>query len=158
VRDRFARRRWRFATRYWPLLLALAAARRCGAAGWWRARCKPLVDRSGNEVARRGPQALAPLPPRGLCRRKYAPLVEPPQRCCSNACVESLEQERSFAANAAHELRNPLAALRAQAEVARDSQRPAGCTAAALDAGDRRLRPPRRDWSSSCCLSACSRW
>jgi two-component system sensor histidine kinase QseC len=70
----------------------------------------------GRAVARREPANLAPLevesPP-----REVAPLV-----ASLNALFErvraSMEHERRFTADAAHELRTPIAALRAQAEVA----------------------------------------
>ncbi len=70
----------------------------------------------GKEVAARDPANLAPLQaPR--VPREVAPLV-----ASLDALFERvqtlLEQERRFTADAAHELRTPVAALRAQAEVA----------------------------------------
>ena len=70
----------------------------------------------GQAVARRDPANLTPLdvesPP-----REVAPLV-----ASLNSLFErvraSMEHERRFTADAAHELRTPVAALRAQAEVA----------------------------------------
>lgn len=70
----------------------------------------------GRAVARRDPANLAPLDV-GSPPREVAPLV-----ASLNALFErvraSMEHERRFTADAAHELRTPIAALRAQAEVA----------------------------------------
>jgi two-component system sensor histidine kinase QseC len=70
----------------------------------------------GRAVARRDPGNLAPLDI-GLPPREVAPLV-----ASLNVLLErvraSIEHERRFTADAAHELRTPIAALRAQAEVA----------------------------------------
>ena len=110
-------RRIAFAT-VLPMLIALPLLGL--GAGWLVARgLKPLVEVS-NELERRGPHALAPLPPRAL-PAEVQPLVNRLNELLERV-RRSLEQERSFASNAAHELRNPLAALRAQAEVARDSR------------------------------------
>ncbi len=70
----------------------------------------------GQAVARRDPANLAPLDV-GSPPREVAPLV-----ASLNSLFErvraSMEHERRFTADAAHELRTPIAALRAQAEVA----------------------------------------
>jgi two-component system sensor histidine kinase QseC len=70
----------------------------------------------GRAVARRDPANLAPLEV-GSPPREVAPLV-----ASLNSLFErvraSMEHERRFTADAAHELRTPIAALRAQAEVA----------------------------------------
>jgi signal transduction histidine kinase len=70
----------------------------------------------GRAVARRDPANLAPLDV-GSPPREVAPLV-----ASLNSLFErvqaSMEHERRFTADAAHELRTPIAALRAQAEVA----------------------------------------
>ena len=70
----------------------------------------------GRGVAQRDPANLTPLDV-GSPPREVAPLV-----ASLNALFErvrgSLEHERRFTADAAHELRTPIAALRAQAEVA----------------------------------------
>ena len=79
-----------------------------------RSGLKPLVA-LGREVAARDPDNLKPLD--AAVPREVAPLVEG-----LNALFErrgrSIEHERRFNADAAHELRTPLAAVRAQAEVA----------------------------------------
>ncbi len=70
----------------------------------------------GRAVARRDPANLTPLEV-GSPPREVAPLV-----ASLNALFErmraSMEHERRFTADAAHELRTPIAALRAQAQVA----------------------------------------
>ena len=70
----------------------------------------------GRAVAERDPANLAPLDV-GSPPREVAPLV-----ASLNSLFErvraSMEHERRFTADAAHELRTPIAALRAQAEVA----------------------------------------
>lgn len=110
-------RRIAFAT-VLPMLIALPLLGL--GAGWLVSRgLQPLVDVSA-ELERRGPRALEPLAPQPL-PTEVQPLVNRLNELLERV-RRSLEQERSFASNAAHELRNPLAALRAQAEVARDSR------------------------------------
>lgn len=98
--------------------------------GWLVTRALRPLQALGHELARRDPRALAPLPLTGV-PAEARPLVQRLNALFERVC-DSLEQERRFTANAAHELRNPLAALRAQAEVARASRDPAR-TGAALD-------------------------
>lgn len=77
---------------------------------------KPL-RRIGREVAQRDPANLAPLEER-TAPAEIAPLLH-----SLNALLgrldRALESERRFTADAAHELRTPLAALKIQAQVAR---------------------------------------
>ena len=79
-----------------------------------RSGLKPLVA-LGRDVAARDPDNLKPL--EATVPREVSPLVS-----SLNALFErlahSIEHERRFNADAAHELRTPLAAVRAQAEVA----------------------------------------
>jgi signal transduction histidine kinase len=68
------------------------------------------------EVAERGPDRLDPLPVDSL-PAEVAPLVSRLNSLFA-AIMRALENERRFTADAAHELRTPLAALKAQAQVA----------------------------------------
>ena len=68
-------------------------------------------------VAARDPQRLEPVASQGV-PREVRPLVERLNALFARIGA-SLERERAFTADAAHELRTPLAAIRAQAEVAR---------------------------------------
>lgn len=104
----------------WPLALALPVLAGLLWAGV-RLALAPL-HRLGDEVARRRtligqPQAQAPLAAEPVTR-ELQPLV-----AALNDLFERvaglLEAERRFTADAAHELRTPIAAIRAQAEVAR---------------------------------------
>lgn len=78
------------------------------------------LGRIAREVASRAPQHLAPLDIQ-QSPREILPLVE-----ALNGLFErlnqTLENERRFTADAAHELRTPLAALRVQAQVALRAQ------------------------------------
>lgn len=68
------------------------------------------------DVAERGPDRLDPLPLDSL-PTEVAPLVTRLNSLFADI-VRSLDNERRFTADAAHELRTPLAALKAQAQVA----------------------------------------
>ena len=74
------------------------------------------LRRLGQVLARRAPQALAPVPADGL-PTEMAPLL-----ASLNGLFERItamvEAERRFTADAAHELRTPIAAIRTQAQVA----------------------------------------
>jgi two-component system sensor histidine kinase QseC len=82
---------------------------------------RPLVSLS-HQVEQRHPATLLPIDASGV-PEEAVPLVERLNDLFDRA-RRSLEAERRFTANAAHELRNPLAALRAQAEVAVGSADP----------------------------------
>lgn len=76
---------------------------------------RPLA-RLGREVERRDPANLEPLP--GPAPAEVAPLVAALNGLFARMRT-LLENERRFTADAAHELRTPLAAIRTQAQVAR---------------------------------------
>ena len=80
---------------------------------------KPLDDLA-NEVLNRSPENLVPLENRAT-PRETLPLVGAINRLLFRLSG-SLEQERRFTADAAHELRTPLAAVRIQTQVAALSQ------------------------------------
>ena len=82
----------------------------------------------GLEVSRRGPGDLQPLPDSGA-PAEVRPLVERLNALFARI-AESMQSERRFTSHAAHELRTPIAAIRAQAEVARDVPDPAVRSAA----------------------------
>ena len=76
---------------------------------------RPLV-RLTREVARREPDALMPLNV-GAAPREVVPLIEHLNRLFGRIDA-SIQKERRFTADAAHELRTPIAAIKAQAQVA----------------------------------------
>ena len=69
------------------------------------------------QLADRAPDNLAAIDP-GDAPREVAPLADNLNRLCERVRA-SIDNERRFTADAAHELRTPLAAIRAQAQVAR---------------------------------------
>ncbi len=77
---------------------------------------KPLVALR-DQISRRAPDNLAPLDV-AQTPREIQPLVGQ-LNTLFRRIAESLENERRFTADAAHELRTPVAAIRAQAQVAR---------------------------------------
>lgn len=85
------------------------------------AAVRPIVE-LGQQVSQRGPGDLHPLEYDG------APIEVDPLVDRLNALfariADSIESEHRFTSYAAHELRTPIAAIRAQAEVARDSREP----------------------------------
>jgi len=80
-----------------------------------RSGLRPLVA-LGRDVARRDPDNLQPLDAAAV-PREVAPLVASLNELFGRL-ERSIDHERRFNADAAHELRTPLAAVRAQAEVA----------------------------------------
>lgn len=77
---------------------------------------RPLVNLT-REVAQREPENLAPLDA-SSAPREVVPLIERLNQLFTRIDA-SLQKERRFTADAAHELRTPVAAIKAQAQVAR---------------------------------------
>ena len=101
---------------------------------------KPLDDLA-SEVATRSSDNLAPLASRAI-PREAQPLVAAINRLLFRV-GHSLENERRFTADAAHELRTPLAAARIQAQVAQlspDAEKRAHALAQTLAGLDRATR------------------
>lgn len=99
----------------WPLAAALPAL----ALAIWLgvgAGLRPLGELR-RELGRRGPGDLAPLDP-ARAPAEIEPLVAELNRLFARI-GEALERERRLTADAAHELRTPLAVLSTQAQVAR---------------------------------------
>src|SRR5581483_3138415 len=78
----------------------------------------------GERVARRDPANLTPLDS-SRAPAEVVPLIEQLNRLFARI-AQSLENERRFTADAAHELRTPVAAIKAQAQVARNASSDAG--------------------------------
>lgn len=103
-----------------PLLFALPLV---GALVWWVVgRGLAPLRELGREVELRGPQDLRALglrdPP-----AEVAPVAATLDRLFERI-RDSLDSERRFTSHAAHEMRTPMAAIRAQAEVAREATDP----------------------------------
>ena len=104
------------------LLPAMLALPLMALAVWWGVgRSLRPVDDVARQVGALDAQALAPLDESAPLPSEIAPL-----RAALNALIrrvtEAFENERRFTADAAHELRTPLAALKVQAQVALRAQ------------------------------------
>jgi two-component system OmpR family sensor kinase len=89
---------------------------------FWTVRrtTRPILEVQ-RQIGLRSGENLAPIDPHGL-PDELAPIIHDMNRLLERLKA-ALEAERSFAANSAHELRNPVAAARAQAEVIAESLR-----------------------------------
>ena len=127
-----------------PMLLALPAI---ALLLWWAVRRGLLpLRRLSQAIAAREPRALQPIAADVAGESlpsEIAPLVESLNGLFSRI-AELLESERRFTADAAHELRTPIAAIRAQAQVAQgagdDDATRAQALAATLAGCDRATR------------------
>jgi len=101
----------------WPLVIALPAL---GLLIWLGInRAMSPLRMLNRQLEHRAPDNLAALDATGV-PTEVAPIVASLNRLF-NRVRASMENERRFTADAAHELRTPLAALRAQAQVARSA-------------------------------------
>lgn len=98
----------------WPVAAALPLL---ALAVWWAVRqgMTPL-RRLGSTLAARDPRALDPVAVDGV-PSEMAPMLDALNGLFARI-GELIESERRFTADAAHELRTPIAAIRAQAQVA----------------------------------------
>lgn len=109
---------------------------------WWTVRgsVRPL-GRLGNAVATRQPQSLAPLSTEGV-PPEVLPLVTALNELFARM-ARLLATEQQFTADAAHELRTPIAGIRMQAQVAQgatDTQERARALQATVQGCDRATR------------------
>jgi two-component system, OmpR family, sensor histidine kinase QseC len=123
----------------WPMTVALPvlALLVWGAVGW---AVKPLRD-LGWQVAHRKPEVADPLPLTDV-PLEAQPLVQELNRLFDRT-ASLIQAERRFTADAAHELRTPIAAIRMQAQVAqgaRDDHERNDALTATLQGCDRATR------------------
>jgi two-component system sensor histidine kinase QseC len=77
------------------------------------------IRQTGQAIAARQPQALTPVPDSGVS--EIQPLIDALNQLFARV-TRTLDQEKRFTADAAHELRTPLAAIRMQAQVAQGAR------------------------------------
>jgi two-component system sensor histidine kinase QseC len=113
------------------LVLLLALPLLAAGIVWSVRRAVQPLRTLGQTVAQRQPRALDPLPEAGVLP-EVRPLVHALNDLFQRV-AEQLASERRFTADAAHELRTPIAAIRMQAQVAQgaasDAERAAALTA-----------------------------
>ncbi len=98
----------------WPMVVALPLL---ALAVWWAVdRGVQPLRRLGRALADRDPHALQPAVVDGA-PSEMAPMIDA-LNGLFRRIAELMESERRFTADAAHELRTPIAAIRAQAQVA----------------------------------------
>jgi two-component system, OmpR family, sensor histidine kinase QseC len=123
----------------WPMLLALPLL---ALGAWWAVRVGVApMRRLGRLLAARRPDALQPVELIGATS-EMAPMVAALNDLFGRI-GKLLEAERRFTADAAHELRTPIAAIRIQAQVAlaeTDDARRRHALQATLDGCDRATR------------------
>jgi len=88
---------------------------------WTVRRATRPITEVQQQIAKRSGENLEPIDPRGL-PEELVPIIRGINRLLERLKA-ALEAERSFAANSAHELRNPIAAARAQAELIAENLR-----------------------------------
>lgn len=123
----------------WPLAVALPLL---AAATWWVVRrgTAPLRALS-RAIMSRQPHALEPIADPGI-PRELQPLLRSMNGLFQRIAT-LLDSERRFTADAAHELRTPIAAIRMQAQVAAAAAEPAArqhALGATIDGCDRATR------------------
>jgi two-component system OmpR family sensor kinase len=113
----------------WPFVVILPVL---GLALWWGiGRGLAPLDRLARGVAARSPGALDPLPMSGV-PVEVQPLVQSVNDLLERLRL-ALDAQRAFVADAAHELRTPIAALKLQAQLLARTPDEAGRQAAAAD-------------------------
>jgi two-component system sensor histidine kinase QseC len=102
-------------TKYWPLIIGLPILTViiCGVVYW----ASSSITKLQRAITERSPNSLEKIEVSGL-PKEISPLLHELNELLSKVKI-SVEHEKRFTADAAHELRTPLAAIKAQAEVIR---------------------------------------